>query len=165
MNIKLDNNEIIAFEKFSLNWRWDKIHNPEISLKELKQLHPLSEIESKRINKVIGFFEIESNLHEAFEPTDWFRASSETKDSIIEFSKVFLKLTQSNDENLFISWNRSTCVYTTKEIFIKYWEDFCYPSSDDVTIISELTNWVFFYNHIEVGKFWKRKNEFNAQFL
>jgi hypothetical protein len=157
MKIELDTNGIISFEKFELNWRWNNIHNPDISTEEKEQIKPLSIQESKRINKVIDYFESESNLYKSFEPTDWIRASSETKDSIDKFSNHFKELTQDYNENLFISWNRSTCIYTTKEIFIKFWDDFCYPGSDDITIISELTNWVYFYNHIEVGRFWKRK--------
>jgi hypothetical protein len=157
MKIELDTNEIISFEDFELNWRRDDIHNPDISTEDKGQIKPLSIQESKRINKIIDYFELESNLYKSFEPTDWIRTSSETLDLIKKFSDDFKKLTQNYNENLFISWNRKTCIYTTKDIFIKYWDDFCYPSSDDVTIISELTNWVYFYNHIEVGRFWIRK--------
>jgi len=159
MKIKLDINEIILLENFELGWRWDDIHNPDISLEDKGQIKPLSSAESKRIYKVINYFESESNLREAFDSTDWFMASSETKKSIEKFSNSFQELLKDYDENLFISWNRSTCIYTTKDIFIKYWDDFCYSSSDDVTIISELTNWVYFYNHIEIGRFWERKNK------
>lgn len=157
MKIELDINGIIPLEEFELSWRWDNIHNPDILAAEKVLIKPLSIQESKRIYKVIEYFELESNLNKSFEPTDWIIASSETVDSIEKFSNDFKELTQDYNENLFISWNRSTCIYTTKEIFIKFWDDFCYPSSDDITIISELTNWVYFYNHIEVGRFWKRK--------
>lgn len=157
MKIELDTNEIISFEDFELSWRWDSIHNPDISIEDKVQFKPLSIQESKRINKIIDYFELESNLYKSFEPTDWIRASSETLDSIEKFSNDFKKLTQDYNENLFISWNRTTCIYTTKDIFIKYWDDFCYPGSDDITIISEMTKWVYFYNHIEVGRFWERK--------
>jgi len=157
MKIEINTEEIIPFDDFELSWRWDNVHNPVISLEEKGQIKPLSVQESKRINKVIDYFESESNLQNTFEPTDWIRASSETKVSIDKFANEFQQLTHDFNENLFISWNRSTCIYTTKEIFIKFWSDFCYPSSDDITIISELTNWVYFYNHIEVGRFWERK--------
>ena len=72
----------------------------------------------------------------AFEPTKWFIASSETEDSIAKFSDYFQILTQAYEEDICISWDRKTCIYT-KEVFIKYWDDFCYPISDDVTIRSE----------------------------
>jgi hypothetical protein len=157
MKIEFDTREIIPLENFKLNWRWDFVHNPTILSVEKEQIETFSEIESKRINKIIDYFESESNLRKSFESSDWFTANSETELSKKKFSDNFRQRTQNYNENLFISWNRTTCVYTTKEIFIKYWDDFCYPSSDDITIISELTNWVYFYNHIGVGIFWKRK--------
>ena len=58
------------------------------------------------------------------------------------------------DEDVIISWERKLTLKTTKKIFIKYWTDFLYPSSDDVTIISERTNWILFYNHCEVANIW-----------
>lgn len=159
MKIQLDINEIIPFESFELSWRWDDLHNPNISPEDKGQIKPLSFIESKRIKKVINHFESESILREHFESTEWFTVSPETKGTLDKFAKRFQELTKDYNENLYISWNRSTSLYTTKEIFVRYWDDFCYPSSDDITIISELTNWIYFYNHIEVGQFWKRKNK------
>lgn len=157
MIIELNINEIIPFKDFSLNWRWDEVHNPNVTSEDIQLIKPLSEIESKRINKVIAYFEVERNLCKSFSPSEWFNASCESKESIKKFSEEFSKLTEDYTENLYISWNRKTCVYTTKEIFIKYWDDFCYQISDDITIISTMTNWVYFYNHIGVGRLWKRK--------
>ena len=156
MKIEFDTKEIIPFENFKLNWRWDSVHST-ISTEEKKQIKPFSEIESKRINKIIDYFESETNLRKSFESSNWFSANSDTELAREKFTDNIRRLTQNYNERLFVSWNRTTCVYTNKEIFIKYWGDFCYPSSDDITIISEFTNWVYFYNHIEVGIFWKRK--------
>ena len=157
MKIGFDTKEIIPFENFELNWRWDFAHNPTILSVEKEQIEAFSEIESKRINKIIDYFESESNLRKSFESSDWFIASSETELAKKKFSDIFRQRTQNYNENLYISWNRTTCVYTTKEIFIKYWDDFCYPISDNVTIISEFTNWIYFYRHYGVGIFWERK--------
>jgi len=156
MKIDLNLNEIIALDDFELGWRWDTLHNTGISTEDKIQLKPLSITESKSLYKIINFFESESNLSNGFQPSGWILASSETKESTDKFSNYFQELTRNYKENIFISWNRSTCLYTTKDIFIRNWDDFCYPSSDDITIISELTNWVYFYNHIEVGQFWSR---------
>lgn len=159
MKIEYNKNEVINFEDFELNWRWDEIHNPEITNEEKTQILSFSIFESKRINKVIDYFEFEPNLHELFTPTDWFRVSCKTEKSKQNFTTEFKQLTSDFEENIFVSWNHSTCVYTTRDIFLRYWDDFCYPSSDNLTIISEKTNWIFFFNHIEVGKFWRRKSE------
>ncbi|MBB6681199.1 hypothetical protein H4O20_07055 [Aequorivita sp. 609] len=157
MRIEIINSEIIDLKEFELNWRWEKTHNPDISDLEKAQIEPVSEIESKRLNKVIDYFEIEDNLSNDFIETDWISASSENDEKIDTFRNKLTSILDTWDENVIVTWNRTTALKTTKEIFLKYWDDFCYPSSDDVTIISEETNWVMFYRHFEVANIWTRK--------
>lgn len=157
MRIEIDNCEIIPLNDFELSWRWEKTHNPVISVFEKAQIEPVSEIESKRLNKVIDYFEIEDNLSNDFIESDWIIANSENDEKINTFRNKLTSILNSWNENVIVTWNRTTTLKTTKEIFIKYWDDFCYPSSDDVTIISEETNWVMFYRHFEVAKIWTRK--------
>lgn len=157
MRIEIDNSEIIPLNDFELSWRWEKTHNPVISDSEKAQIQPVSEIESKRLNKVIDYFEIEDNLSNDFIESDWIIANSENDEKIKTFRNKLTSILNSWNENVIVTWNRTTTLKTTKEIFIKYWDDFCYPSSDDVTIISEETNWVMFYRHFEVANIWTRK--------
>lgn len=156
MRIEIDNKEIISLQDFELNWRWEKTHNPNISDSEKAKIEPVSEIESKRLNKVIDYFEIEDNLSKDYIETDWISANCENEEKIESFRNQLLPILQSYKENVIITWNRTTTLKTSKELFLKYWDDFCYPSSDDVTIISEETNWVMFYNHIGVAKLWTK---------
>lgn len=157
MKIELDHNEIIPLNNFSLNWRWEETHNSMISISEKALIKPVSESESKRLNKVIDYFEVEDNLKKDFNETEWISASCEKVEKIDSFRKTIDSILEPWNENVIITWNRTTTLTTTKEIFLKYWDDFCYPSSDDVTIISEDTNWIMFYDHIEVAKIWTRK--------
>ena len=157
MDIKIDNKEIITFKDFDLGWRFSKSHNSDISEEELKQILPLSETESKRLNKVIDFYEIESNRIFNYQQTDWFRSSQENDEKIENFRSNLAQKLSKFDEDLIISWNRKTTLKTSKTIFLKYWTDFLYPSSDDVTIISEKTNWILFFTHYEVSNLWIKK--------
>lgn len=157
MRIEIDENEVISLDSFELNWRWDDVHNPNISKSEKAQIKPISEFESKRLNKVIDYFEIEDNLNKDYNQTDWISANCENEEKINSFRKKLCRNLKPWNENVIISWNRRTTLKTTKEIFVKYWDDFCYPSSDNVTIISEATNWIMIYNHIAIAKFWTKK--------
>ncbi len=162
LNIQIDIKEIITLDNFELGWRFDNVHNSVISENDKKGIIALSENESKRINKIIDYFEIESNRIEKYKETDWFSANSENENKIERFrSEVETQLSNFN-EDLIISWERKLTIKTTKEIFLKYWTDFLYPSSDDVTIISEKTNWILFYRHFEVANIWI-KTEFEKQ--
>lgn len=163
MKIQIDIKEIISLENFELGWRFNQIHNPSISEAEKKQILPFSEAESKKLNKIIDYFEVESNRLEKYFETNWFSANSENKGKITEFKNKVEHYLKPFNEDLIISWGRKTTVKTKKEIFLKYWNDFLYPISDDVTIISENTNWILFYRHFEVANIWietKYKNDY-----
>lgn len=156
MNIVIDDREIIPLNDFELGWRFEKTHCPDISESEKKQIRPVSEMESKRLNKVIDYFENENNLRNNYTQSDWISANAENDEKIERFRKMLEIALEKCNEDLILTWNRNTTLITTKDIFIKYWSDFLYPSSDDVTIISEKTNWVIFYQHFEVVNIWKR---------
>jgi hypothetical protein len=156
LHIEIDHREIITLEEFELGWRWDKSHCPDISDSEKEKINPLSEMESKRINKVIDYFESEHNLSKEYTQTDWISANSESDEKIDRFRKQLELILEKWDEEIIITWHRKTTLKTTKKVFIKYWTDFLYPSSDDVTLISVKTNWVMFYRHFEVANIWRK---------
>ena len=62
-----------------------------------------------------------------------------------------------------VSWDPSTAVVTHWGIFTRYWDAFCYPSSDDVTVWPVPSSvdgagamsapWVLCYHHSEVFAF------------
>lgn len=157
VDIKIENTEIISLDNFSLGWRFYKTHNPLISDVEKSEITPLSETESKKLNKIIDYFENESNIFGKYSETDWFSANSEDEEKIVRFRNKVETLLKPFNEDLIISWERKTTLKTTKKIFLKYWTDFLYPGSDDVTIISEKTNWILFYKHFEVANVWIKK--------
>lgn len=154
MNIQIDKREIIPLSDFELGWRFDKVHNSDISDYDKQEILALSENESKRLNKVIDYYEIESNRIGKYLETDWFSANSENEDKVERFRNQVENYLKPFNEDIIISWERKLTLKTTKKIFIKYWTDFLYPCSDDVTIISEKTNWILFYNHCEVANIW-----------
>jgi len=154
VNIKIDIREIIPLESFELGWRFDKIHNPDISVSEKELILSLSENESKRLNKIIDFFENENYLQDKYSEIDWMSASSENQEKVERFRNQLELILKPWNEDVLISWQRKTVLKTTKEIFLKYWTDFLYADSDDVTIISEKTNWILFYKHFEVVNVW-----------
>lgn len=154
MNIQIDKREIIPLSDFELGWRFDKVHNSDISDYDKKEIFALSENESKRINKIINYYEIESNRIGKYLQTDWFSANSENDDKIERFRNQVENYLKPFNEDIIISWDQKITLKTTKKIFIKNWTDFLYPSSDDVTIISERKNWILFYNHCEIVNIW-----------
>ena len=56
-----------------------------------------------------------------------------------------------------VSWQRVSAVRTTWEIFTAHWDDFCYPSSDDVLVWPESERWALFYFHEQEFQFGRRR--------
>lgn len=57
------------------------------------------------------------------------------------------------ESRILVSWSPDCAVVTTPYIFIKYWNDFCYPSSDDVSIWPENNAWFLRFFHYEEFSF------------
>lgn len=52
-----------------------------------------------------------------------------------------------------VSWDRAWAVRTPWGIFVEWWDDFCYPSSDDVCIAPENGQWLLSFHHEEQFSF------------
>lgn len=74
--------------------------------------------------------------------------SSSDEDSVREFLKSKL-----SEERIIINWSPDSTVITDAATFIKYWDEFCYPSSDDVSIFPEDESWLLQYFHFEAFSF------------
>lgn len=55
-----------------------------------------------------------------------------------------------------VSWQPAEAVVTPAEVFCRYWDEFCYPGSDDVTVWSLNDDWAVLYDHEEHLSFGKR---------
>lgn len=53
-------------------------------------------------------------------------------------------------EKIVVRWGPRVAVQTNWEIFARYWNDFCYPSSDDVEIFLPSGEWILLYHHWEL---------------
>ena len=157
VKINIEVTEFIPLKDFELGWRWERNHNSEISELEKSQIQPVSELESKRLNKIVKYFEIEQNLIEKYTQTDWISANAENNLKVERFRSQLQLLLEPWNEGIIVTWKNNMTLKTSKSIFLKYWTDFLYPSSDDVTILSEETNWIIFYRHFEVANIWTKK--------
>jgi hypothetical protein len=61
------------------------------------------------------------------------------------------------DQVVIVSWDRETAVQTDWQFFCRFWDDFCYPSSDDVTVTTTGDDWLVCYEHFEVLTFYRRQ--------
>ena len=50
---------------------------------------------------------------------------------------------------VYLSWQHDTAALTSWGIFAKYWDEFCYPASDDLIVLPADRRWALLYHHSE----------------
>ena len=147
--------QITTMEKFPLNWRWTDKKYCLLSEDEIAQIRPFSPSSAKELWKK-SLKLIDSSKE--FSPSPELFESIEVIDSN-DTDKVTVWLKDKMpSESIFVSWQPDTAVMTNTDLFIKYWDEFCYPSSDDVTIWPENEAWVINYWHYEKLCYGKSRN-------
>ena len=76
----------------------------------------------------------------------------------IETTEWLSKRFPSKVADILVSWDKATCAMTNTDIFTAYWDDFCYPSSDDCDIIPIDGEWILQYDHHENFKIYKKQS-------
>jgi hypothetical protein len=56
-----------------------------------------------------------------------------------------------------VSWQPDLSVLTDSDLFIARWQDFCYPASDDVSVLPLDSSWVLHFWHEEEFLYAKRR--------
>ncbi len=147
--------QVIPMEKFKLKWRWTDKNYCLLSENELLHIHPLDSRTAKEVwEKSLTFIGKDNEFSpssELFDSIDFI----DTSDSDKVTSWLADKMPSGE---IIVSWQPDTAVKTTVELFIKYWDEFCYPSSDDVSIWPETENWVVHFWHYETACYGKSKN-------
>ena len=133
---KLKETDFIPVEEFELFWRWaDEGHNilPD---NILQLIHPLSLTKSAEYHQKSLLFLPSMKSGKYF---DCEIGDEQTKEWLLSLGLI-------DSTEIVISWAEKICVVTTIGVFIQYWDDFCYPSSDQALIWSEDNDWVLFYD-------------------
>jgi len=138
-----------TIDEFPLKWRWTEKKYCLLSEEELSQITPLASLSAKEVWETSLTFTSDRN---DFSPNYNLFTKIESIDATnVVGVRQWLKGKIPNCE-IIVSWQPSIAVLTNAELFIKYWDEFCYASSDDVSIWQKNESWVIHYHHDEV--FW-----------
>ena len=143
-----------AITDFPLIWRWTSPAHALFSHSELAGLHPCSPVEAARIHDDSRAFDIRDGL----DPQYFSGLSAHSANvSTAEGSSWLRAQVPDLAEQVVVSWERDTALQTSWDFFTARWDDFCYPSSDDVLILPDSGSWVLRYHHEEIFYFGSRK--------
>ena len=150
--IELNEDDFRPLEEFPLAWRWNDARRRILPVDVFSNIRPLTPDKAKEIYNQFGQ---RSQRYEGFLPSS-FRLVNKINTSIIDAGVVRHWLEahiQDQEQVVVLSWGATSAVATTANIFCHFWDDFCYPASDDVTILPLSEVWILVYFHEEVFSF------------
>ncbi len=147
MSIKIESLSTISIKDFSLSWRWTEEKYCLMPKEDLSKINPLTQKAAKIAFDTALRLSVETQIDLHGESIE----TSMERDAVNAFLASRLP-----DEKIIVNWDHDTSVIMDTTTFIRYWDDICYPSSDDVSIWSEEESWLLRYYHFEKFSFIKR---------
>ncbi len=131
----------MTIREFPLAWRWTQASHAVLPDQVIDQLRPLNPAEAMRVH----------TIPVAERPPGISCSTNNPDPSGVQ---VWLRRVQPDvAARVYVSWDQDLAIETTWRIFTQYWDDFCYPSSDDVTVIPVAGSWRLDYYHYEQFEF------------
>jgi len=140
---KYDKSDIISLKDFELSWRWLDERWNILPQSSLDSIHPLNSNKACELRK-------ESLLYfPALKNGQVFYCEGDE-----QLTRKWLNsLGLNNSMQIIVSWSENVCIVTTVATFIQHWDDFCYPSSDQIIIWTDEDDWVLFYEEFDAFVF------------
>jgi hypothetical protein len=154
MMSSITSKDIMPFSDFSLRWRFTEESHRVLPKEDLSLIQPLTRTKAAEFNKhSLEYLGNASLLKSKFSEIESLKISDDHEAvGVWLLSKEIVPETR-----VAVSWDKTNCVITSWGIFCKYWDDFCYPSSDDVLVWSQQEDWFLYYCHHEIFEYGTRK--------
>ena len=152
--IELTDTDFQPLEQFRLKWRWTDPKWNQLPEDALSQIRPLTKEKAQEFwQRNHGYIDASGLSDKMFESVLRF-------DARWEIQKVCdWLLQQVSDRGLLViaSWESGVAVLVSWDVFCDYWNDFCYPSGDDVLVWPLSGEWAMFWYHEEMFFFGRRR--------
>ena len=146
--------DYLPMEAFSRKWRFTSPTHGALSDEFLSRVQPLKNVVAAELCRLTDHFLGPYHLNEEeFLSVDY-------SDCPLEYSSVHIWLGDRIPEHtntLVVLWDEKDAILTDKKIFCQYWEDFCYPASDDILIFPLTMEWILYWFHEEQFQFGRRR--------
>lgn len=155
--IDLQESDFSDLASFQLSWRWTQEAHTRLQHHELQKIQPI-------LPKVAGrvYRELEKAVLSHFEmPGQNFFSCGASSLDVAGLDREATanwinEQLPKEEENVIVSWvsfGRDVAAVVQRDLFIKRWDDFCYPLSDDIDIWAPGLSFVLRYCRDEVFSF------------
>ena len=144
--IHIEESDFRPLDEFALKWRWTDSRWNKLPANALNGIQPLTENKARALSQYSLAFEDQSGLIESlFENIARINTSGDES----EIRQWLSARASCLNQTVVVSWNDELAALVKWEVFCEYWDDFCYPSSDDVTVFPLSGEWMLSYSHDE----------------
>ena len=144
---RIDETDFEPLDSFPLVFRWNDARWNELPPEVMTEIRPLSKEKAEELLQYsLTFHDRDGLISEFFAKIEQTTCAGDNADTQKWLASMFRK----EDSRVVVSWDKDTAVITTWGIFRRYWDDFCYPASDDIAIFPLSETWMLLYNHAEV---------------
>jgi hypothetical protein len=152
---EIEASDFRRLEEFPLKWRLTDSRVNKLPNDALAAIQPLSESKARELCQYsLGFTDHNGLSESLFDRISQIGASDESP----EIEHWLLARASDLNQTVIVSWNNDLAALVRWEVFCKYWNDFCYASSDDVAVFPLSQEWILFYCHDEYFIFGERHN-------
>jgi len=149
---------LVPLSLFSLKWRFiDPKHNilPDNDIKKLKPLNGLASqfLDQYAKTNLYSDFPFNNGL---FTQIDFIDFNGNNKTQIEEW---LLKWGLNSKQEVYLSWDKNLAMIIPFGILVKYFDDFHYPSSDDLIVFQKELQWALLFFH--TGRIYYGYKKFN----
>ena len=155
--IELLGSDFRPLEEFKYLWRWTDPRYNVLPLLDLAQIHLLKEGKSKELweHEYVYFNELYryafADISESLTSSSLFAwiHHIDISQEPLEKVQAHLRLFQpQEDQEVIVMWEPEVAVTAPWSIVWTYWDDFCYPGSDEAVGILPLSEvWALLYHH------------------
>jgi len=143
--IELNQDDYQPLDSFPLKWRWTDEQWTLLPPDVLAKIRPLTRARARELYETIYVYK--GVKKGPFEIIDTIEVENKNDQEV----RDWLMSNLSKIEELVVaSWSPDQALVTTAGIFCDHWDDFCYPSSDDLSLLPITQDWILFYSHEEV---------------
>jgi len=150
--------------EFDLRWRWTDATWNLLSDDELSLIRPLNGRKAAELSATLSTLIDPVPLRICVNTGTALREAAEERcvktfdtSGDAATTAAWLRATLPSQEgDVLASWSPETAVVVELALFIRYWDDFCYPLSHDVVVVPPSGEWILYYFHEETFYFWTR---------
>ncbi len=143
--------DFASLDDFALLWRWTSEDHHVLPADALRSIQPLTPARAAQLAPVAAARCAERRV------VDLELAISAEWDAPEPVRQRLRETGVPHDTPVLVSWNSATAVLTRWDTFTQYWDAFCYPASDDITVWSLDGDWTLCYRHFQAIEFGRNR--------